>query len=85
MGPPRTTVTIDLARHDAKCPVMDDSLPCDPDLDDLPVELALATGPLRIGGVDRVTGEFFEAPITREQIASALAEKRRLAEDDDRG
>jgi hypothetical protein len=45
-------------------------LPPDPDLGDLPDELVLARGLLRIRGRDPRTGEMFEAPAAREHIAA---------------
>jgi hypothetical protein len=57
-----------------------DELPPDPDLDDLPDELARASGLLRIRGVDPDTGETLEQPITREELGAAFAERRRLDE-----
>jgi hypothetical protein len=57
-----------------------DEMPADPDLDQLPDEIADASGPLRIRGVDPETGEEYEQAITREQIAAAIAERRRLDE-----
>jgi hypothetical protein len=62
---------------------VDDELPRDPDLDDLPEELVEQHGPLWIAGVDTETGEEFEAPVKREQIATGLADRRRLEEADD--
>jgi hypothetical protein len=55
-------------------------LPPDPELDDLPDELVLAEGPLRIRGVDPETGETYETLVSREHVAAALAEQRRLDE-----
>jgi hypothetical protein len=59
---------------------MSDELPPDPDLEDLPDELAAARGPLRIRGVDPQTGETHEQPITREELGATFAERRRLDE-----
>jgi hypothetical protein len=59
---------------------MTDELPPDPDLADLPDELVLAPGPLRIRGVDPATGEEYEAPVTREHVAAAFADRRRADE-----
>lgn len=53
-------------------------LPPDPDLDDLPDELAAADGPLLIRGVDPVTGQAYEQPISKEQLGAAFADRRRL-------
>lgn len=55
----------------------DDDMPRDPDLDDLPEELVEQRGPLRISGVDPYSGQEYEAPVTREQIATGLADRRR--------
>jgi hypothetical protein len=63
---------------------MDDELPRDPDLDDLPEELVEQHGPLWVSGVDPDTGEEYEAPVTREQIATGLADRRRLEMFDDK-
>jgi hypothetical protein len=54
-------------------------LPRDPDLDDLPPELADHVGPLFIEAV--FDGERVRAPITREQLASVFAEQRRRKEE----
>lgn len=55
-------------------------LPPDPDLDDLPDELAAAPGPLHVRAVDPETGQEYEQPITREELGAAFAERRRLEE-----
>jgi hypothetical protein len=60
----------------------DDDLPPDPDLDDLPAEFADHSGPLTIRARARETGETFEAPTTREDVATGLADLRRSREDD---
>ena len=57
-------------------------LPPDPDLDDLPDELAGAEGPLRIRGVDTETGQTFEALVRCEHIAAGFADARRACADD---
>lgn len=61
---------------------MTDHLPPDPDLDDLPRELAERADPLKIRARDPETGQFFEAPTTREDVATGLADLRRSREDD---
>jgi hypothetical protein len=60
---------------------MDDELPPDPDLDDLPDELARHHGPMKIVGEDE-DGNVWEAPITREELAAAFADRRRGREDE---
>ena len=57
-------------------------LPPDPDLDDLPDELWRARGRLKIVGEDE-HGNVWEAPITREELAAAFADRRRALEDDE--
>ena len=57
-------------------------LPPDPDLDDLPPELAEAEGPLKIVGVDE-HGNVWESATTKEELGPAFADARRAAEDDD--
>lgn len=59
-----------------------DQLPPDPDLDDLPDELAQHPGPFVISGVDE-DGNTWSAPVEREHIAGAFADQRRRLEDDD--
>jgi hypothetical protein len=55
------------------CATTDDELmPRDPDLDDLAKELRLHRGPLFIDGVE----------VTRENLAAAFADARRLPDDD---
>jgi hypothetical protein len=54
-------------------------LPRDPDLDDLPPELAAHDRPLFIEAV--FDGERVRAPITREQLAAVFAARRRREED----
>ncbi len=56
-------------------------LPRDPDLDELPVELAEHEGPLRIRARDPETSEIHEALVTREDVAAALADARRARDD----
>jgi hypothetical protein len=55
-------------------------LPPDPDLDDLPPELADHHGPLYIEAV--FDGERVRASITREQIAAVFADRRRREEEE---
>jgi hypothetical protein len=57
-----------------------DDLPADPDLDALPPELRDARS-LTITGVDEHRN-VYDAPITREQAAAAIADARRLREQD---
>jgi hypothetical protein len=59
-------------------------LPPDPDLDDLPRELAEREGPLVISGVDE-EGTHYAAYITKDELAAGFADARRLREDDDLG
>ena len=61
----------------------DDAFPPDPDLDDLPPELREREGLFTVSGVDRETGERFDAQLTRDELASAFADRRRYDEDDD--
>ena len=61
---------------------MSEQLPPDPDLDDLPDEIDRAEGPLTIVGEDE-DGKVWEAPITREELAAAFADRRRALEDDE--
>jgi hypothetical protein len=56
-------------------------LPPDPDLDDLPDEIERADGPLTIVGEDE-HGNVWSAPITREELAAAFADRRRALEDE---
>lgn len=62
---------------------MDDELPPDPDLDDLPDELRERKGLLMIQGRDPDTGAWQSAPTTVDQLAPAFADLRRAREDDD--
>jgi hypothetical protein len=62
--------------------VINDDLPRDPDMDDLPRELAERTGPFTIRARDPETGETYEAQTTREDVATGLADLRRSREDD---
>lgn len=57
-------------------------LPPDPDLDDLPRELAERTDRLVISGVD-ADGVHYAAWITKDELAAGFADARRLREDDD--
>ena len=61
---------------------MTQDLPRDPDLDDLPPEMAQHDGPFTICARDPETGETFEAPTTREDVATGLADLRRSREDE---
>jgi hypothetical protein len=54
-----------------------DELPLDPDLDDLPPELASAQGPLTLVGWDK-NGERIEGPIALIDLARGLADRRRV-------
>ena len=56
---------------------MSDELPPDPDLDDLPDELANESGSMRIRAVDPDTGETVEQAITRDDVAAAFADRPR--------
>lgn len=56
-----------------------EALPPDPDLDDLPDELADAAGPLRIRARD-ADGRVYEQPISREDLGAAFADVRRVRE-----
>jgi hypothetical protein len=58
-------------------------LPPDPDLDDLPRELAEREGPLVISGVDPEDGTQYAAYIRKDELAAGFADARRLREDDD--
>ena len=58
-------------------------LPRDPDLDDLPEELSERPGPYTLSGIDRETGEPFSGPVSKDDLARAFADARRLREDDD--
>lgn len=57
----------------------DPELPRDPDLDELPAELREHDGPLILTGSDE-HGNVWSGQVTREQVASALADGRRLRE-----
>jgi hypothetical protein len=57
-------------------------LPPDPDLDDLPRELAEHEGPLVISGVDE-DGVHYAAYVTKDDLARGFADARRLREDDE--
>jgi hypothetical protein len=58
----------------------DSELPPDPDLDDLPPDLAEHPGPFRISGVDE-DGNVFEGPVSRDDLARGFADRRRVEED----
>jgi hypothetical protein len=62
-------------------PAMTDDMPRDPDMDDLPPELAEHRRPLTIRARDPETGETFEAPTTREDVTTGLADLRRMRKD----
>jgi hypothetical protein len=62
--------------------VHEDELPPDPDLDDLPPELAAAARPLTISGTDE-DGNVWDTPITKDELAAAFADRRRMLEDAD--
>jgi hypothetical protein len=53
-----------------------DVLPRDPDLDDLPDEIWRHEGPLTISGIDE-DGNEWSAPITKDELASAIADRLR--------
>jgi hypothetical protein len=72
-----------MAREPGTTSGVEDALPPDPDLDDLPDEVREHAGPFRVLGVDRESGEVFDADITRDELASAFADARRYDEDDD--
>jgi hypothetical protein len=55
-------------------------LPPDPDLDDLPPELAEHPGPFTISGVDE-DGNVWEGPVAREHVAAGFADARRAREE----
>jgi hypothetical protein len=59
--------------------VNDDLMPVDPDLDDLPAELREREGPFTVSAVDSDMGELFDAPVTRDEVAAAFADRRRYA------
>lgn len=58
---------------------MEHNLPADPDLDELPAELREHDGPLILTGIDE-DRNVWDGQVTREQVASALADGRRLRE-----
>jgi len=55
-------------------------LPPDPDLDDLPVEIAEAEGPLTLSGFDADVN-VWEGTVTKDDLAAAFADRRRVVED----
>lgn len=59
-----------------------DELPPDPDLDDLPRELAEREGPFVISGVDE-DGTHYAAFVTKDDLARGFADARRVREDDE--
>jgi hypothetical protein len=59
-------------------------MPRDPDLDDLPPEVADHPGPLFLGWRDSDTGEVYvQRPISREEVGTAFADERRQREAED--
>jgi hypothetical protein len=60
---------------------VDPDLPVDPNLEELPAELREHEGPLTLTASDE-DGNVWEGSVTREQIASAQADARRLREQD---
>jgi len=58
-------------------------LPPDPDLDDLPRELAEREGPLVISGVDPEDGTHYAAFVTKDDLARGFADARRVREDEE--
>jgi hypothetical protein len=61
--------------------VSEHELPPDPDLDDLPRELAERDGPLVISGIDE-DGVHYAAFVTKEDLAAGFADVRRLRENE---
>jgi hypothetical protein len=61
--------------------VSDSELPADPDLDDLPPELADHPGPFTISAGDE-HGNVWEGTLTKQDLAAAFAERRRADKDD---
>jgi hypothetical protein len=57
-------------------------LPPDPDLDDLPPELAEHPGPFTIEGIDE-DGNVWRGPVERIDIARGFADARRIDGDDE--
>jgi hypothetical protein len=62
--------------------VSDHELPPDPDLDDLPDEIAEAEGPLTLTGTDE-DGNVWSGPVERIDIARGFADARRIDGADD--
>jgi len=62
--------------------VSDHELPPDPDLDDLPDEIAEAEGPLTLTGTDE-DGNVWSGPVERIDIPRGFADARRIDGDDD--
>ena len=60
----------------------DAELPRDPDLDHLPDSIAHAVGPLTITGSDE-DGNVWSATVTKDELAVAFADARRVDEADD--
>ena len=57
-------------------------LPPDPDEDALPPEIAEAEGPLYVEGIDE-DGNCWIGPVTKDDLAAAFADRRRVVEADD--
>lgn len=60
-----------------------DEMPADPDLDDLPSEVARHPGPLFLAWQDDDGEVYLQRPITREEIGTAFADERRKREAED--
>ena len=56
-------------------------LPPDPDLDDLPDEIAEHSGPFLIEGVDE-DGNVWSGPVEKIEIARGFADRRRVLDAD---
>jgi len=59
---------------------VDDELPPDPDLDDLPTEIAEAEGPLTLTGTDE-DGNVWSGPVEKLDVARGFADRRRADDD----
>ena len=59
-----------------------EDMPLDPDLDELPPEIADHPGPLVIEAVDPDTGAVHRHEVSREALAATFAHARRLRDDD---
>jgi hypothetical protein len=65
-------------------PESDPELPRDPDLDDLPPALEEHPGPLYFGFIDPESGAVYPLRrVTREELATIMADQRRRREDED--